>query len=211
MTGYFITGTDTGAGKTYVTSRLARRARAKGRKVFAFKPIETGCEPGELGPDQQLICEAAGGWQSGELRGLYQLGHPAAPWVSADAEHKAIELDQIADLVRQGSALADVTLVEGAGGWRVPLSKTADIGSLARHLELPILIVARATLGTINHSLLTIEAVERDGCRVGALVISRRLDEDLAFAKSNIEQIHRRWGGKIVLCVGDGEALDALL
>jgi len=86
--GLFITGTDTGVGKTFVACALARAARAAGHRVFAFKPIETGCElrAGELvGSDQSLLVEAAGGWQQGVLRGTYQFRKPASPLVAARA------------------------------------------------------------------------------------------------------------------------------
>src|SRR6476469_9358305 len=94
----FVTGTDTGAGKTFVTAALARQARARGKKVFAFKPIETGCERiGDrlVGPDQEIICAAAGDWQTGPLRGVYQLERPLAPLVAAKAEAKAIDVDMV--------------------------------------------------------------------------------------------------------------------
>lgn len=211
MTGLFITGTDTGVGKTTVTAALARRWTALGHRAFAFKPVETGCDPaGGLGPDQTILCEAAGGWQQGPLRGLYQMRSPVAPAVAATEEGSTIDLAAIERCVREGTAQADLTLVEGAGGWRVPVTANEDIGSIARRLGLPVIVVARAGLGTINHSLLTLETVERDGCKVAALVMSRRPDEERAFATSNLEQIGRLWRGRQVMYEGDDAALDVL-
>lgn len=207
---YFVTGTDTGVGKTFVSAALTGRARTAGKKVFAFKPIETGCDG--AGPDQEVLYAAAGGWQTGLLRGVYRLKHPVAPLVAAQSEGVTIDLQRIHQTYREGAARADFTVVEGAGGWRVPLTVSADIASLARQLALPVVIVARATLGTINHTLLTIEAVERDGCAVGAVVLSRRPGEDLEFAQSNLEQIARRWSGRTVICSSENDrALDVLL
>ena len=209
----FVTGTDTGAGKTFVTASLARRARALGKRVFAFKPIETGCElvDGRLvGHDQTVITEAAGNWQAGEQRGLYQFVNPVAPLVAARAEHATIDLDRIA-AVATSAPDVDILLVEGAGGWRVPVNEDADMGALAQRVGAGIVIVGRAILGTINHSLLTIEAVERDGCTIEAVVLSRRPDEDRDFAASNVEQIRRRWNGRIVVLDTDGSVLDAIL
>ena len=191
MKGYFVTGTDTGVGKTYVTAAIARRARRAGRRVFAFKPVETGCDG--TGPDQHALFDAAGGWQTGALRGVYGFGHPVAPRVAAESEGTRIDLDLIHRTLQAGAAEADLTLVEGAGGWRVPLTDTADIATLAQRCGLPVIIVARATLGTINHTLLTIEAVQRDGCPLAGVVLSRRLEEDLEFAESNRREILRRW------------------
>ena len=200
----FITGTDTGVGKTFVTAAIARRGVSLGKRVFAFKPIETGCI-GE-GPDQAELCAAAGGWQRGELRGLYAFEQPAAPWAAAGAA--SIEMDRV---VRVASGQhVDLTLVEGAGGWRVPISATTDMGALARRLGFPVVIVARATLGTINHSLLTVEAVERDGCRVAALMLSQRPEDDAKFAADNLARIRSRWSGTSLLFTGNPSELDPL-
>ena len=221
MRGYFITGTDTNVGKTYVTCALARRARKLGQRVFAFKPIETGCSPdpdGSLvGSDQKLLATAAGDWQQGPLRGLYRFAMPAAPLVAAQAAGYSVELDVVLETARRGSKEASdqarpgLTLVEGAGGWRVPVTTSADMGDLARALALPVIIVARAGLGTINHSLLTIEAVQRDGQQVAALVLSQRTADDPAFVESNREQIRRRWAGQVLILASDPSRLDALL
>lgn len=206
MNGYFVTGTDTGVGKTHVTAALARCARTGGKKVFAFKPVESGCEAinGHLfGADMEALAKAAGDWQHGDLRGVYQLRSPVAPYVAAVEDKVEIDLGRIVRTVKDGAGQADVTLVEGAGGWRVPLTSGQDIADLAREVGLPIVVVSRATLGTINHSLLTVEAVERDGCRVAALVLSQRPEESSEFTRSNAEQIARRWKGRILVYQGD--------
>lgn len=213
MTGYFVTGTDTGVGKTHVTQALARCARLLGKKVFAFKPIETGCEgiDGELiGSDQQALWQASGSWQHGDLRGVYKLRSPVAPLVAADEEGVQIDLDRILRTLHDGSAQADVTVVEGAGGWRVPITAEYDQNELVRRIGLPVVVVARATLGTINHSILALEAVERDGCSVACLVLSRRPEENVEFARNNALQIGRRWDGKILLYDGDDSVFEPL-
>ena len=209
----FVTGTDTGAGKTFVTAALAHRARARRKKVFAFKPIETGCERiGErlVGPDQEIICAAAGGWQRGDQRGLYQLVHPLAPLVAARAEAKTIDIDKIIDIALSVDDV-DVLLVEGAGGWRVPITDAEDMSGLARRLDASVIVVARAGLGTINHTLLTVEAIERDGLPIHAVVLSRRPNEEVNFALSNRDQIQRKWPGRIVMFDADPTVLDPLL
>jgi dethiobiotin synthetase len=205
MTGYFVTGTDTGVGKTTVTQALSRCVRTLGKKVFAFKPIETGCElvgDRRVGMDMDALWKAAGSWQTGELRGVYQFLSPVAPRVAAREESVEIDLGRIERVYREGVAQSDVSLVEGAGGWRVPVTATTDTSHLARLTGLPVLVVCRATLGTINHSLLTIEAVQRDGCRVAALVLSRRPEESIEFARSNRDQILERWKGTVLIYEG---------
>jgi dethiobiotin synthetase len=216
VNGLFITGTDTGVGKTHVTCALARRAVALGRTVFAFKPIETGCEPGPdgalLGADQALLVAAAGGWQRGELAGVYRYPLPAAPRVAAAHAGASVDLGRILDVARRGAAVepAGLTLVEGAGGWRVPITDDADMGTLARALALPVLVVSRAGLGTINHTLLTVEAVERDGLTVAGVVLSQRPGEDPEMTISNRAEIRHRWPGLVVVLAHDPAVLDEL-
>ncbi len=210
MTAYFVTGTDTGIGKTFVSVALLRRARARGLRAFGFKPIETGCGADSLGADQRALCDAAGGWQTGQLAGAYRLREPVAPWVAARVEGVELDLDLVVSLFRAQASSADLTVVEGAGGWRVPLTPTADISTLASKLGAPVIVVARAGLGTINHSLLTIEAIERDGCSIAAVVLSCRPDDAPEFARENASEIARRWPGKVVVLESAND-LDPLL
>lgn len=199
MKGYFITGTSTGVGKTYVTSMIARRATQFGHRVFAFKPIETGCtwNSGQLeGADQLALVEASGGWQNGLLAGVYQFEPPVAPSVAGGE----IDLEKVRQVFELGASQASMTLVEGAGGWRVPINDKADMSTLARQCGLPVIVVATATLGTINHSLLTIEAVERDGIVVAGVVLSRHPQDSTASALSNREEIGKRWPGRVLVC-----------
>jgi dethiobiotin synthetase len=207
---YFVTGTDTGVGKTFVTAALARRARALGGKALAFKPIETGCHGPSIGEDQAALVDAAGGWQEGEARGIYQFAQPAAPLVAARAEGRTIDLEHIRSVLAAIEGSANMALVEGAGGLRVPITESADMATLARLLDLPLLIVARAGLGTINHSLLTIEAAEHEGLKVRALVLSRRPEDDAAFAESNAAEIRRRWPKHVLVFDGEPSQLDVL-
>jgi len=207
---YFVTGTDTGAGKTYVSVQLLRRARALGKRTFGFKPIETGCTA-SLGPDQQLLVEAAGGWQHDKLRGLYQFADPLAPRVAAANERVVIDLDLCVSTARQIAETVSFTIVEGAGGWRVPLTFELDIADLAKKLGAPVIVAARAGLGTINHSLLTVQAVERDGCKVAALVLSQRPEDDPGDAEQNRTEILRRWSGEVLILGTDPKVLDPLI
>ena len=217
MNGYFVTGTDTNVGKTYVACAIARQARAQGHKIFAFKPIESGCVPGPdgqlVGADQELLAKAAGDWQQGPLRGLYRFALPAAPLVAAEAARTTIDLAQIVQTAHHGAAdsLATLTLVEGAGGWRVPITADADMSTLARALSLPVLVAARAGLGTINHTLLTIEAIHRDGLSVAGVVLSRRPEDDLEAAQSNRFEINRRWPGRVLILGATPTDLDCLI
>jgi dethiobiotin synthetase len=212
--GYFVTGTDTSVGKTFVTAALARRACESGQKVFAFKPVETGCpEVGGVlvGPDQEILARAAGDWQSGDLRGCYRLRQPAAPRVAAESEGLELDLERIGTALRHGVAQSDLVLVEGAGGWRVPITRTADTSDLAMMGPLPVIVVARAGLGTINHTLLTVEAVERDDLHVAHVVLSLRPEDAPAFANSNAAEILSAWRGSVLVYAGEDSVLDTVL
>lgn len=218
MNGYFVTGTDTNVGKTFVSCALARRAVSCGHRVVAFKPVETGCallpDGSYRGDDQELLADAAGGWQTGPLRGIYRYPLPAAPLVAAEhAGGDPIDLGLVERTFRDAVRDHGVSfaLVEGAGGWRVPITSEADMSTLARRLALPVIIVARAGLGTINHTLLTIEAVERDGCRVGAVILSQRGADDPEATLSNRDQIVRRWSGLVLVLAVEPAVLDGLI
>ncbi len=189
MKGLFVTGTDTGVGKTFVSCAMVRAARAAGHAVFAFKPVETGCVNG-VGEDQTALAKAAGS----VVRGTYRFALPAAPWVAAQAEGVEIDLDRVRADLDAGAASADRVLVEAAGGWRVPITKTGDTSALARLCGLPVVVVARAGLGTINHTLLTLEAIQRDDLQIAGVVLSVRPGEDVGFAESNAQQICARAG-----------------
>lgn len=222
---YFITGTGTGVGKTFVTCELARLARARGLEVVAHKPIETGCpivNGKRRGEDQTLLCLASSPWlqeidDEGVKFGCYQLELPLAPSVAAAHEKVEIDMPWIERILARASVTpcekpADLFLVEGAGGWRVPISDAHGMRDLARMVERigwrkVVIVVASATLGTINHSLLTIEAVERDGFGVAALVLSNRPEDSLAMVRSNIDEIQKRWPGRILTI----DQLDQLL
>lgn len=218
--GYFITGTGTGVGKTYVTCRLAERARKLGQEVFAYKPIETGCRREGtrwIGSDQQDLVRAAGGWQTGKLVGVYQFEHPVAPAVAAARAGTIISIDLALALPR--SAMlgqlpfehTNLVLVEGAGGWRVPVTETVDMAGLAKASGLPVIVVALATLGTLNHTLLTLEAIERDGQRCAGVVLSQRPEDEVELVQSNLEELRSRWSGPIVALTNDPSVLDVFL
>lgn len=222
MRRYFVTGTGTGVGKTYVTCAIAKLARERGLQVVAHKPIETGCPrdarnpvTGRVGEDQARLLEVSSGWlseQEPDVRfGPYQFERPLAPSVAST--HESVDIDftrierALARASRGPSGPVDLFLVEGAGGWRVPISDSTSMRDLARMVDGEVIVVGLGTLGTINHSLLTVETIERDGFSVAALVLSNRPEEPLDAVRSNVSQIQRWWGGRVLL-VND---LDELL
>jgi dethiobiotin synthetase len=195
LTGFFVTGTDTGVGKTHVTSVLARALVRSGSRVAAIKPAESGCIRGGDGElraeDAETIAAAAGGWQRRDQQCLYRLSAALAPGVAAELEGLSLSLTGMTAFVREVAEEAEIALVEGAGGWLVPLAGRFMIADLAAGLGLPVVVVARGTLGTINHSLLTVQAVRARGLAVAAVVLSIRPEEDLAAAELNRTEISR--------------------
>ncbi len=212
MIGAFITGTDTDVGKTHITCALAAEL-ARVKRVAAIKPVESGCAEGPSGliaADAEKIAAAAGGWQSPDGRCLYRFAAALAPAVAARAVRQTVDIAECVGFVKAVAADADVVLVEGAGGWRVPLNEEETIADLARRLGLPVLIVGRAGLGTINHTVLTAEAVARDGCDLLGVVLSVRPTDSLSAAMTNADEIARQIRPSIVSLVRDQDDVAAV-
>jgi len=170
----FITGTDTGVGKTIVTAALARHFRAKGLNVGVMKPVETGVEdPTTVGPDATLLRWAAQVEDDNDLLSPYRFKLAASPHQAASEAKGNIDLKTIIDAfntLRQGK---DVMLVEGAGGLMVPIRGGYLMADLAGQLGLPLLVVTRPVLGTINHTLLTTFTARAMDLPISGLIINR--------------------------------------
>jgi dethiobiotin synthetase len=169
--GFFVTGTDTGVGKTVVACALVRGLAERGLDVGAMKPIETGV--GEDGPRDAIALRRAAG-DVDELDDVcpQRFALPAAPTVAAAAQGRSVDLDFVRSAFARLAARHDWLVVEGAGGLLVPAAKGASMADLALELGLPVLVVARAALGTINHTLLTLEAATARGVAVAGVIIS---------------------------------------
>jgi dethiobiotin synthetase len=207
----FVTGTDTGVGKTTVACALLAAARARGLRVLAIKPVETGCarDPdGSLRPADALALERASRdpcarhdspaldrpTEPTPISTVYRFAAPLAPSVAARMAGDAVALAPIVRAVDRLRSLApDLLLIEGAGGLLVPLSESTDMTDLAAALDVPLLVVARDSLGTINHTLLTLEAAAARGLRVAGVVLCSvapgTSDRDAA---RNADEIARR-------------------
>jgi dethiobiotin synthetase len=192
VSGLFITGTDTGCGKTTVATLIARAARRAGRRVRVLKPIETGCEErdGELHPaDALALAEAADDRRAVRAICPYRLRLPAAPDVAARHEGVTIDPEELDRAYSEAAEDCDLTLVEGAGGLLVPILPGLDMAGLAARFQLPLLVAARAALGTINHTWLTLEAAAARGLRVVAVAISHTTPELSPADRSNLERL----------------------
>jgi len=179
---FFITGTDTGVGKTVVGAGLARLLVEKGLKVGVMKPIETGivlnlsdsnavsCE--SMLSDGEFLARSARIEERRETIVPFTYAEPLAPLVAARRTLRSVDLDVIKESWRYLSSKYDLVIVEGAGGLSVPIKESYDMASLALDLGLPILIVARPSLGTLNHTFLTVHYARSRGLEILGVIIS---------------------------------------
>ncbi len=195
LTGCFVTGTDTGAGKTIVAAAMAAALRAEGRRVAAFKPVVTGIgEPapeddGAWPADHVLLAEVTGVRPEDVTTATFA---PAvSPHLAAELAGTELDLDTLATAARAAGAGADVLVVEGVGGLLVPLTSQHTIRDLAVALALPLVIAARPGLGTINHCLLTVEAARAAGLDVRAIVFTPWPADPPTLERSNRETVAR--------------------
>jgi dethiobiotin synthetase len=179
-----VTGTDTGIGKTVVTSAIAAALAARGVRVAVAKPAETGCAPD---PEDALALRAAAGDPSPiEAICPWTLPDPLAPALAAARAGVRIDVDGLVAHLRTRAAAADVLLIEGAGGLLVPLHGTTTFADLASRLPARVVVVVGSRLGAINHALLTLEVLERRGIAIAGYVVNELGPrDDLAIATND--------------------------
>jgi len=195
--GVFVTGTDTGVGKTVVGCALVRGLRARGVDVGVMKPIETGV--GLEGPlDALALREAAGAKDELELICPQRFALPAAATVAAAAEGRRVDLAAVKEAFAKLAGRHGWMLVEGAGGLLAPAAEGASMADLAKQLGLPLLLVARASLGTINHTRLALEAAAARGLSVAGVVISHGAAALPAADLANLEELRSELGTRLV-------------
>jgi dethiobiotin synthetase len=198
MRGLFVTGTDTGVGKTVLSAALLAAMAAEGEAVRAYKPAVTGlAEPpaGAAGwpPDHELLAAAAG-MAPGQVAPL-RYGPAASPLLAAEIEGERLDREMLlatgAELTRAAEREGTTVVVEGVGGLLCPLAENFTVADLAASLRLPLLIAARPGLGTINHTLLTLQSARAYGLDVRAVVITPWPERPSRLERSNLETIRR--------------------
>jgi dethiobiotin synthetase len=206
--GVFVTGTDTGVGKTWVSTGLVRLLRGAGGRVAAMKPVATGCERTAAGlrnDDALLLQGAASQATDYELVNPYAFEPPIAPSIAAARAGVRIEPARIVACARALAASADCLVVEGVGGWRVPLDARHRVSDMARWLGYPVILVVGLRLGCINHARLSAEGITGDGLPFAGW-IANAIDRNYAEAAETIELLCREipapllgatpWGGE---------------
>jgi dethiobiotin synthetase len=189
--GLFVTGTDTGVGKTRVAVALIHALRAQGLRVAAMKPVSAGNAPGELNEDVIALLQAAN--VTADLRDVnpYAFAAPVVPHIAAQQAGVGIDLETIAAAYSRLAAIADVVVVEGAGGWRVPLNAHQDMADLAQRLGLPVVLVVGLRLGCLNHALLTAESIAFRQLPWAGWV-GNQIEAEMPFRAENLAALHAR-------------------
>lgn len=213
LSGWFVTGTDTGVGKTLIAGALALLLREHGQKVGVFKPVATGCRRdtrlGLVSEDAEFLAHCADAEVTLDSINPVRYAGDLAPMVAAERSKRPVDwaaIDAGLERVRQTS---NWLIVEGAGGLLVPIDRKKNMADLAATVGLPLVIVARPGLGTINHTLLTVEAAERRGLRIAAVVINRYHPHSATLAEeTNPDVIARLARIKIPLVVPFDPKLD---
>jgi dethiobiotin synthetase len=189
LRGLFVTGTDTGVGKSVLAASVCAALAARGERVAAFKPVVTGLddEPGEFGHDHELLAAAANAGQAPEDVAPYRFGPPLSPHLAAELAGERIEPARLLEAARAHEPL----VCEGVGGLMVPITTGYLVRDLAVDIALPVVVAARTGLGTINHTLLTVEAARTAGLRVAGVVMTPWPEEPAEIERSNRETIER--------------------
>ena len=191
---FFIAGTDTNIGKTLVAAGLLVAAKNHGLTTVALKPLAAGCEKTDAGlrnADALLLQSVITQPLVYEQINPIALEAAIAPHIAAQQEKRVLSADRLAGFCRGSLNLADFTLVEGAGGWRVPLNPQETLADVAKILRLPVILVVGVRLGCINHALLTVEAIRNDGLQLAGWV-ANCIDADMPVLQENIYSLAAR-------------------
>lgn len=202
--GFFVTGTDTAVGKTTISCALLHALAAHGKKVIGMKPVAAGSEGGQWLDVDQLIA-ASNINAARELINPYAFDPPISPHIAAQHAGMEIDLTVICAAYRKLSLIADIVIVEGAGGFLVPLNRYQTGADLARALNLPVILVVGMRLGCLNHALLTAQAIRSAGLPLAGWV-ANCLDPEMRVLEENIATLERRLNGPLldVMPLNDG-------
>lgn len=207
----FITGTDTGVGKTVVTSALVRALQARGLRVAPMKPVAAGADrvDGEwVNEDVRALLEAADAPFARDLVNPLLLREPLAPHIAAQREGRSISLPPLLSAYQALAAQSDAVLVEGVGGFVVPLAPGLDTRDLAVALGLPVVLVVGLRLGCLNHALLTAESIRCAGLPLAGWV-ANAIDPQMAVPDENVAALAERLGAPLLGRIGYDPSSDS--
>lgn len=191
---FFIAGTDTDVGKTYVSVELIRSLVNKGERVAVMKPVAAGCErvQGEMkNGDALALMEASNLQQSYSEVNPFAYEQPVSPHIAAKISGSAIDLDLVFDTFQKIKGRSDSVLVEGAGGWLTPISESQSMADIAKKLDVPVILVVGIKLGCLNHAQLTARAIIEAGLPLAGW-IANELDPEMPYLKDNLELLEHQ-------------------
>jgi dethiobiotin synthetase len=191
---FFVTGTDTGVGKTLVTTLLMDALKSRGKQVLGMKPVAAGCEEtpdGWRNDDVEALRAAASFPVDREVMNPYRFLPPVSPHLAAAQAGVAIDLALVGERLERMRRRADIVLVEGAGGWYAPLGPGTTMADLARSLALPAILVVGMRLGCLNHALLSAEAIAASGLTFTGW-IANEVDPGMACRQENLATLRER-------------------
>src|SRR4030042_3038001 len=200
--GLFITGTDTGVGKTLIAGAIAKSRSQKGKTTGVFKPVAAGSRrqrEGLVSSDAEFLAHCSDSEFALDDINPVNFTMPAAPFACEQIENRKIELEKIVTAYNYICSNTDCIIVEGIGGIRVPITKDVDVLELAKAFELPVVIVARPNLGPINHTLLTIDAVRSVNLPLAGVVISGYDESRTDFAQQSAPAVIAQTGRTQIL------------
>ena len=209
--GYFITGTDTGVGKTLISCALLHAFAKSGKSVVGMKPVVAGCEQSQQGliyADVEALLAASTVVVPRELVNPYALMEPMAPHIAAQRAGIRLDLARMASAYRELQQSAELVIVEGAGGFKVPLTDAEDSADLVQQLGLPVIMVVGMRLGCLNHALLTAHAIQSKGLRLAGWV-ANRIDPTMAVFDENVQALEQRLPASLLAVVPHYPAPDA--
>jgi dethiobiotin synthetase len=199
--GVFITGTDTGIGKTFVSASLLSALNAAGRRAVGMKPVASGCvmtPRGLRNDDAETLLDHSDGVPAYESINPFSLREAIAPHIAARDEGIAISLGPIANAFAKLSESADCVVVEGVGGWCAPLSDSLMQSDIAKTFRVPVILVVGLRLGCLNHAILSARAIQADGCELIGW-IGNGIDPAMQRVRENINTLRERLPA---LCLG---------
>lgn len=205
---YFVTGTDTGVGKTLISCALLHAFAAQGQRVVGMKPVAAGCDDDDHNEDAKQLWAACNILASYGQINPYNFYHPIAPHIAARIAGVRIDFARILTAFRELLSQADVVIVEGIGGFKVPLNEKQDSADLAQQLQLPVIMVVGMRLGCLNHALLTADAVAAYGLKLAGWV-ANVLEADMPALRDNIAALEQRLDAPLLGVVEYQAATDA--
>ncbi len=205
-----MTGTDTGVGKTLVSCALLYAFAARDKRVVGMKPVAAGCDDDKPNEDVQALRAASNVLATLGQINPYSFLQPVAPHIAASHAGVPINFERIVESYKELSTLADIVIVEGAGGLLVPLGENTDMADLAARLELPVILVVGMRLGCLNHALLTLSAIRSRGLHCAGWV-ANIMDPQQPFLQENIESLKLRLHSPLLGIVPHQDNPDAKL